>query len=138
LCGDLYTPINWIVSDGLSNRKYTKGWLARKWAGMRGLDERKENMALAAAATVPCSSTAIFALCTASSRCKPASPVKPDRSDVDWNRSPTPRRSRICRHAQRIWQRVTLMEAQQCQLSLLQIYEFPVTWLCIKPSHALS
>jgi len=105
---------------------------------MRGLDERKENMALAAAATVPCSSTAIFALCTASSRRRPVSPVKPDRSDVDWNRSPTPRRSRICGCAQSIqYDVLILIETQQCHLSLVQVYIFTVTWLLIKPQHAL-
>jgi hypothetical protein len=47
---------------------------------------------------------------------------------VDWNRSPTPRRSRICGCAQILQYDIPiLIEAQQCQLSLLQVYEFLVT-----------
>lgn len=68
---------------------YMNGWLQINWAGSIGLLDLKLKKPVAAAALVPSSFTSILALCKAWSSVTFLSDSR-ERSEVGWNRLPTP------------------------------------------------
>lgn len=70
--------------------------------GSKGLEDRKVNIAVDAAATVPCSSIDTLALWTTSSKDISFPPVRALKLEVFLKRSPTPMASKIYRSKQEL------------------------------------
>lgn len=95
MVGELKTPEKSRVFDFLWKRKKTKGWSAINESEAN----RLANIAVAAAASEPVSSTVTLALCMIVSSCSPLSPVSVLRSAELRNRSPTPIDSNTCKNS---------------------------------------